>query len=675
MRRKQAGVLLAVLVLVACALPVDPQPTRVAVPTVPLPTISQPTAADLPATAGIPTQGGAPTAAPEVPTAPLPAPTAPPVAPAAETDELSRIAAATPQQRDQVALAEALKGIGPVPAVARTTPLDVKVGDVESFWVADLATDTNYQIQARLRYAGSVVLMYVDTSIDVDQAALEQSAREFEQRIYPRDRELFGHEQSPGIDGDVRLTIVNTVLRGGAAGYFSASDGVVSAVNRFSNQRDMFMMGVNAYPLGSQAYASTLAHEFQHMIEANVQRRSPLWLNEGMSTLAEDLNGDVSQSFPNLYLQNPDLQLTGWEPLSAIHYGASRLFLRYFQEQYAGESGLAELIKADAGNHLEAFVPIAARKRPDIHSFADIYADWAVANVLNDPTVGDGRYAYTLLPHLAAIGDLQGDPAQASVHQFGVDYYNLHGPLTLAFDGADTIGLTSAQPREGREMWWSNRGDDSTETLTRAFDLSGVRTATLQFAAWYELELNYDYAFVSVSADGGTTWQPLKASTSTDQDPQGHNYGNGITGVSGAPGEETDKGTRGQWVDEQVDLTAYAGKQVLLRFWVVNDEGYNAPGLLIDDIRIPELSYADGAEQGDGGWQAQGFVRTSGELPQTWALRLIRVSGGASNVEQVPIDAQGRASVTLGEAERGTLAVIGTARFTTEPAGYSVTRP
>ena len=23
-------------------------------------------------------------------------------------------------------------------------------------------------------------------------------------------------------------------------------------------------------------------------------------------------------------------------------------------------------------------------------------------------------------------------------------------------------------------MWWSNRGDDSVETLTRAFDLSGV---------------------------------------------------------------------------------------------------------------------------------------------------------------------------------------------------------
>ena len=85
---------------------------------------------------------------------------------------------------------------------------------------------------------------------------------------------------------------------------------------------------------------------------------------------------------------------------------------------------------------------------------------------------------------------------------------------------------------------------------------------------------------------------------------------------------------------------------------------------------LAELGYADDAEQGDGGWQAQGFVRTSGELPQTWALRLIR-TGRATSVEPIPVDAQGRATVTLADGERGTLAVIGTTRFTTEPAGYS----
>ncbi len=663
---RRFSMLIMTFALAACAGPFNSVPTPAAL----APTAAQPAdiATTLPAAA--PTNQQA--AATSVPATPD------------DLDDPARIAASAPAPRDQTALAEAFKGIGDVPDVARTTPLDVKIGDIETFWVADLATNTNYQITAKLRYAGPVVLMYVDTTIEagVDQAALEHSAKQFEQEIYPRDRALFGREASPGVDGDPRLTILNTALRG-AGGYFYSSASVVKAANPYSNEREMFVISVGSGSFGSPWYELTLAHEFQHMIEYNVARRSPLWFNEGMSTLAQDLNGFIEQGLPHAYLSDPDLQLTTFSQGSLDpakfegHYGASQLFLRYFQEQYAGEGGLAELIKADAGNNLEAFTPIAARKRSDIKSFADIYADWAVANVLNNPAVADGRYAYQLLPDRAAMHELQPDES-TTVSQFGVDYYGeLQGPLTINFDGADRVGLTGTRPQEGRLAWWSNRGDDSVETLTRAFDLSGVQQAALQFSAWYELELNFDYAFVSASEDGGKTWKALKATTSTDLDPQGHNYGNGLTGVSGAPNVETDKGVRGKWLDEQVDLSPFAGKNIQLRFWVVNDDGYNASGLLIDNIRIPELQYADSAEDGDGGWQAQGFVRTTGELPQSWALRLIRVSNGATSVEQPPVDPQGRATVQLGASERGVLAVIATTPSTTEAASYhySVAKP
>jgi len=653
------------LALAACALPFNPTPTPAAL--APTATPLATTATALPTAA--PNQSVNPTTVPAVPE---------------NLDDPARIMASSPEPRDQVVLAEAFKGIGDVPNVARTTPLDVKVGDVQTFWVADFATNTNYQISAKLRYAGPVALMYVDTTIEaeIDQAALEQSAKQFEQEIYPRDRALFGQEASPGVDGDPRLTILNAPVRG-VGGYFYSSAGVVKAANPFSNEREMFVINVGSGSFGSPWYAMTLAHEFQHMIEWNIARRSPLWFNEGMSTLAQDLNGFIEQGLPGAYLSDPDLQLTTFSQGSLDpakfegHYGAAQLFLRYFQEQYAGEGGLAELIKADAGNNLEAFVPIAARKRPDIKHFADIYADWAVANVLNDPAVGDGRYAYRLLPEHAAMHELQADES-TTVSQFGVDYYGeFQGPLTINFDGAERVSLTGTQPNDGKRAWWSNRGDDSVETLTRAFDLSGVQQATLQFSAWYELELNFDYAFVSVSDDGGKTWKALKATTSTDLDPQGHNYGNGITGVSGTPNVETDNGARGKWLEEQVDLSPFAGKSILLRFWVVNDDGYNAPGLLIDNIRIPQLQYADSAEESDGGWQAQGFVRTSGELPQTWALRLIRINNGNTTVEQPPVDSQGRATVRLGAGERGVLAVMATTPSTTESARYhySVAKP
>jgi hypothetical protein len=323
---------------------------------------------------------------------------------------------------------------------------------------------------------------------------------------------------------------------------------------------------------------------------------------------------------------------------------------------------------------LEAFAPIAARKRPDIKRFADLFADWAVANVVNDADVGDGRYAYKLLPGSAALSEPRASEPVTTVQQFGADYLGiLTGPLTIDFDGAETVGLTGTRPKDGRYAWWSNRGDDSVETLTRAFDLSGVQQATLQFATWYEIEKDYDYGFVTVSLDGGKTWTTLKGQTTTDFDPQGQNFGNGLTGVSGAPDAEPDKGTRGQWIEEQMDLTPFAGKQILVRFWVVNDAGYNAQGMLIDDIRIPELNYSDGAEESDGGWEAQGFVRTTGELAQEWTLRFISTKDGSLVVEPVAVDAQGRASITVPAGERAILAVMGTTPFTTEPATYSYT--
>jgi len=671
MLRRLSPLLLLVL-LAACALPFPAQPT----PTSSVPT-TLPTTSTIKATADT-TPGPASTSAPSAPTA-APGSTAPPSA-SGELDDPARIDAADPAERDQVALAEAFKHIGDVPTVARTTPLDVKVGDTESFWVANVIENTNYQVTATLRYAGPHALMYVDDTVDVDQADVEKSAKEFEEHIYPRDRELFGEELSPGIDGDVRLTILNTPVHG-AGGYFSSADGVVKEVNRFSNEREMFVIGIDSYPLGSDSYASTLAHEFQHMIEWNVARRSPSWFNEGMSTLAEDLNGFVSQGTASIHLSQPDIQLTTWSSdasQNGEHYGTSQLFLRYFYDQYGGDNGLAELIKADAGNEHEAFVPIAARKRPDIKHFADLFADWAVANVVKDAAVGDGRYTYKLLPGAAAVSEPRASEPVTTVQQFGTDYLGiLNGPLTVDFDGAETIGLTGTQPKDGRYAWWSNRGDDSVETLTRAFDLSGVQKATLQFATWYEIEKDYDYGFVTVSTDGGKTWTTLKGNTTTDFDPQGQNFGNGLTGVSGSPDAEPDKGTRGQWIEEQMDLTPFAGKQILLRFWVVNDAGYNAEGMLIDDIRIPELNYSDGAEDGDAGWEPQGFVRTTGKLAQEWTLRLIATKDGSIVVEPVAVDAQGRASITVPAGERAVLAVMGTTPFTTEPAtyGYAVVKP
>ena len=144
-----------------------------------------------------------------------------------------------------------------------------------------------------------------------------------------------------------------------------------------------------------------------------------------------------------------------------------------------------------------------------------------MANLLDDARIGDGRYAYEGLPATVIPVGIQGTRLPGSVAQLGVDYLGVvDGPRLLEFDGEDAVALTGAQPVQGEWMWWSGRGDSRLATLTRAFDLQDVEKATLQFSTWYEIERHYDYAYVSVSVDGGKTWQTLSGLTSSQEYPR-----------------------------------------------------------------------------------------------------------------------------------------------------------
>jgi hypothetical protein len=582
-------------------------------------------------------------------------------------------------------LARAFTGQPDLAPVARTTPLDVEVGHTRQFWVNNISDNTNYEITADLRYAGPHVLMYVEQGAPIDQGHLEDAARTFEEQIYPRTRALFGSEWQPGVDGDPRIVILNVQsMEGGILGYFSPRDSVPRSVNRFSNEHEMFYMNVGAAPPGQPTYLDVLTHEFQHMIHWNEQRASATWFDEACATLAEDLNGFLSHSFASVYLYSTDTQLTAWGELpsaSSAHYGASNLFLRYIYAHYADETGLSELLRANAGNNLDAFVTQAARTRPEIADFGDLAADWMLANLLDDASLADGRYSYNeaatgldLLPTTVQPRPLDAGSSQ-QVQQFGADYIELppaNAARTLTFQGSTSVPLAGAQP-DGSHAWWGQRGDNRVATLTRAVDLSGLERATLTYDLWYEIEQGYDYAFASISADSGITWDTLPGQHTTTDDPHGLNYGHGFNGVSGAPGQPTSSAERGEWVRETHDLTAYAGQNVLLRFWYVTDEGFNAPGLLLDNLSIPELDYTDAVDAGPADWQAEGFVRVDGALAQQWELRLVRAAtDGQVRVEPLAVDAQGAAQATLAPGERGVLLVTATTPHTTEPASYEL---
>ena len=69
-------------------------------------------------------------------------------------------------------------------------------------------------------------------------------------------------------------------------------------------------------------------------------------------------------------------------------------------------------------------------------------------------------------------------------------------------------------PTSATHAWYSGMGDDYKAALSRTVAVP-AGTTTLTFKTWYEAELDYDYAFLQASTDGGQTWDNLAEYTGT----------------------------------------------------------------------------------------------------------------------------------------------------------------
>ena len=258
-----------------------------------------------------------------------------------------------------------------------------------------------------------------------------------------------------------------------------------------------------------------------------------------------------------------------------------------------------------------------------------------------------------------------------SVHQYATDYLildNLDGvrALDIRLDAPAEVGLISESPDQGERFWYSNRSDVSDTTLTHAFDLSTVSTATLNYRLWYHTELNWDYAYIMVSTDDGTTWNILETNYTTTNDPHGASYGAGYNGVSGG-------GMSPVWIDETVSLDAYAGQPILVRFEMITDDGINQPGIAIDDVAVPEIDYFSDFESDDGGWQAAGWLLTDNRLPQELWLQVGYETAGDVEVTRWRSQGGGAWQLELAEGtQQATLAISAFAPVTTIPMPYSL---
>jgi len=113
--------------------------------------------------------------------------------------------------------------------------------------------------------------------------------------------------------------------------------------------------------------------------------------------------------------------------------------------------------------------------------------------------------------------------------------------------------------------------------LTQTIDLTDIDAAFAEYKARWDIETNYDYVQFMVSENGGSTWLPMAG-----------NYT-----VTGSSNQDTGKplyhGIQSNWVSERIDLGAFAGKEINVRFRLVSDFSITRDGFYFDDFRIMAL--------------------------------------------------------------------------------------
>jgi immune inhibitor A len=501
--------------------------------------------------------------------------------------------------------------------------------------------------------------------------------------IYEQDVAIFGPENRPGVDGDLRLHIVNAwpgqlcaqVDACGLAGYYSSDDVVPSEVDPDSNARDMFVMNVEYF--GTDFYLDVLAHEFRHMIEDNYDHGDDAWEGEGSAMLAEDLLGYAGSGVAraNLFLSQPDQQLNSWTDGDTFpYYGMGYLLNRYIYDRLGPE--LYRQFAGSPATSLVAIDEVAAANDLAI-SGHQLWQDWLAAMALIGRDDAPELYRFGV-PGLdpPAMTEVRRFPAEfdETVSQYAVDYYALRGSDEIAIDfaGAPTVPLLDVPPFSGDGMWLADRANNSHARLTRTLDLTGVSAASLEYSVYHDIEAGYDFAYVFISTDGGQTFQPLTAE---------HMQGPADDPSDSALADHFYTGSGGGWQRERIDLTPYAGQEVQIRFAYLTDQVLTFSGIALDDIAVPEIGLFDDvetfddAETLDDGWTAEGFERVTGDIPQRWDLQLITFGADGPRVEPLPLNGDQTLSRPLDLSAsdgRAILVVSAWAPMTLQAASYQL---
>ncbi|MEO6219914.1 MAG: M36 family metallopeptidase, partial [Ginsengibacter sp.] len=172
-------------------------------------------------------------------------------------------------------------------------------------------------------------------------------------------------------------------------------------------------------------------------------------------------------------------------------------------------------------------------------------------------------------------------------------------PVNFIQDSVIGTSVSSAwETTSTTNTLWKSSAVESNSSPNAYFikDSSGLTDATLQtsvshtltgkttlsFWHYYDIEQGYDGGVLDISLDGGTTWQDLGPYIIQN----GYN-GSLIVNTPLIGGRQAFTGSSsGAFILTKIDLSAFTGKTVLIRFLFVSDDSGGAEGWYIDDINL-----------------------------------------------------------------------------------------
>ncbi|MFG6495522.1 immune inhibitor A [Fictibacillus sp. UD] len=164
------------------------------------------------------------------------------------------------------------------------------------------------------------------------------------------------------------------------------------------------------------------------------------------------------------------------------------------------------------------------------------------------------------------------------------------------------------QPVTGAYQYWGGQQDEIDTNMVTKVDLKGKTSATLTFDAWYEIEETWDFAFVQVSEDNGSTWKSI-GNENTRSDVTSQGYPTIINSMPGFTGKSDG------WQKQSFDLSSYAGKEIQLRLRYATDWGWSELGFFADNIKVVadgQTLVEDGGEAEATPFTLKGFTKNDG---------------------------------------------------------------